>query len=411
MSRLSRMIDRVRHEPGLKRNVAALAALVLLAGVSGAVILGKERIGLPWDHKFVLYAAFDDTPGVSAGHGQEVRIAGVPVGEIDGASVNNDGRAELELSIDPKYKVYDNATLVLRPKSPLNEMYVELDPGGPPGHQLASGAKLSAAHSQSPIQIDQALDHLDANSREALTTLLAESDTALADAASTLPNGLSATNVLAKRLTPVMRALYTRRANLARLVTALRQIATAVGGDDGRLSHLASSLQTTLDAVGAGRDALDSSLAQLPNLMSQLQQATNAVTGLSTQLNPALDNLKQASGTLPDALNKITATLDQARQTVTQARPVVRAGLPVVQDLRPLVSDVLAAIPDLKDLAARVDPVTSMLVRYLPDVGAFVLNTRSMTSLSDPNGGILRGLLEIQPSAVPPNLLPSLTRH
>jgi phospholipid/cholesterol/gamma-HCH transport system substrate-binding protein len=76
-----------------------------------------------------------------------------------------------------------------------------------------------------------------------------------------------------------------------------------------------------------------------------------------------------------------------------------------------LVSDIAAAIPDLKDITLRADPVTSMLVKYLPDVGAFVLNTRSMTSLTDSSGGILRGLLEIQPSAVPPNLLPSLKKH
>ena len=46
-----------------------------------------------------------------------------------------------------------------------------------------------------------------------------------------------------------------------------------------------------------------------------------------------------------------------------------------------------------------------------PDIGAFFLNTRSMTSYTSPSGGILRGLLEIQPSAVPPNLLPSLKKH
>jgi phospholipid/cholesterol/gamma-HCH transport system substrate-binding protein len=409
--RVRRVIDRVHKEPGLKRNVAALAALVLLAGISGAVILGKERIGLPWDHHFVLYAAFDGSPGVSPGHGQEVRIAGVPVGDIEDASVNSLGQAELKLSIDPKYKVYDNATLVLRPKSPLNEMYVELSPGGPPGHQLRSGGKLPVANSQSPIQVDQALDHLDANAREALTSLLAESDTALANASSTLPNGLSATDALARRLAPVMTAINTRRSSLEQLVTALRQIATAVGGDDSRLSHLASSLQTTLDAMGSGSGALDQSLAQLPDLMTELKRATDAVTGLSTQLDPTLDNLKQASGSLPGALAKVTSTLDQARKTVAQAAPVVSAGLPVVRDLRPLVSDLLAAIPDLKDLTLRADPVTSMLVKYLPDVGAFVLNTRSMTSLTDSSGGILRGLLEIQPSAVPLQLLPSLTKH
>jgi phospholipid/cholesterol/gamma-HCH transport system substrate-binding protein len=410
--RIRRAIDRVQREPGLKRNVAALLALVLLAGVSGVIILGKERIGFPWDpNNFVFQATFDGTPGVSPGHGQEVRIAGVPVGEIEDASVNAAGKAVLKLSIKPQYKVYDNATLVLRPKSPLNEMYVEISPGDPPGHRLHSEQVLPVTNSQSPVEIDQALGHLDGNAREALTALLAESDTALANATSTLPGGLTATDVLAKRLTPVLTAINARRDNLRRLVTALQEIATAVGGDDTTLTHLASSLKTTLDAMGSKRGSVDQSLALLPDLLTELKGATDAVSSLSTQLNPTLDNLKRASGSLPGALKKVTATLDEAKQVVAHAVPVVDAGLPVVQDLRPLVSDIAAAIPDLKDITLRADPVTSMLVKYLPDVGAFVLNTRSMTSLTDSSGGILRGLLEIQPSAVPPNLLPSLKKH
>jgi phospholipid/cholesterol/gamma-HCH transport system substrate-binding protein len=410
--RVRRALDRVKREPGLKKNVAALVLLVLLAGVSGVIILGNERVGFPWERaKFVFYATFDRTPGVSPGHGQEVRIAGVPVGEIDNAGVDSAGKAVLKLSIDSKYPVYDNANLVMRPKSPLNEMYVEISPGGPPGHRLSSGATLPVTHSQSPVEIDQALDHLDGNAREALSTLLAESDTALANAPSTLPGGLSASDVLVKRLTPVLTAINTRRANLQRLVTSLAEIASAVGGDDSTLSHLASSLQTTLDAMGSGSSALNSSLALLPNLLSQLKSATDAVSTLSAQLNPTLSNLKTASGSLPTALRKVTDTLDQVKETVAHAAPVIKIGVPVVQDLRPLVGDVAAALPDLTDLTVRADPVTAMLVKYLPDAGAFVLNTRSMTSLTDASGGILRGMLVIQPSAVPSTLLPTLQSH
>jgi phospholipid/cholesterol/gamma-HCH transport system substrate-binding protein len=410
--RLRRAIDRVRKEPGLKRNVAALTALILLAGVAGGIILGKERITFPWDpSKFVFYATFEGAPGVSAGHGQEVRIAGVPVGQIDDASVNSSGQAVLKLAIDPQYKIYDNANLVLRPKSPLNEMYVEVSAGGPPGHLLQSGAVLPVTNTQTPVEIDQALDHLDANTREALTSLLAESDAALANASSALSGGLSATDVLAKRLTPVVTAIQTRRANLQRLVTALSQIASAVGGDDTVLTHLASSLQTTLDAMGTHSASVGATLGLLPNLMTQLKQATDAVTTLSTQLDPTLVNLQNASGKLPNALASVTQTLDQLRTTVAHAAPVVTAALPVVQELGPLVANVAAAVPDLQDLTQRADPITAMLVQYLPDIGAFVLNTRSMTSLTDASGGILRGMLVIQPSAVPPNLLPSLTKH
>jgi phospholipid/cholesterol/gamma-HCH transport system substrate-binding protein len=208
---------------------------------------------------------------------------------------------------------------------------------------------------------------------------------------------------------PVMAALDQRRATLGKLVTALQEIATAVGGDDGQLADLATSLQHTLDTLGKGSGSLDQTLTQLPDVLATLKQATDAVQALSGQLDPTLDNLRAASAKLPGALNDVTATLDRAKTTVTQLQPVLKLGLPVVNDLRPLVSDLLQAAGPVRTIALQLDPVTSMLVKYEPDVAAFFLNTRSVMSVADANGGILRGMLQASPAMVS-GLLPSLTK-
>src|SRR5690606_24624143 len=119
-----------------------VASLVVLALVAGGFILGNQRFNAPWSDKFELSAEFEAVPGVSPGNGQEVRMAGVIVGQIAAAEVNGNGRAQLTMKLDPDVEVYDNARLVLRPKSPLNEMYVTIAPGGPPGKRLSSGATL-----------------------------------------------------------------------------------------------------------------------------------------------------------------------------------------------------------------------------------------------------------------------------
>lgn len=395
--RLRRTWDRVRNEPGLGRNVTTLVALIALAAVTGGIILSKQRVNWPWTDRFVFYAAFDTAPGVSPGHGQEVRIAGIAVGQIDSASVDSNGHAQLKMSIEPKYKVYDDATVVLRPKSPLNEMYVELNPGGH-GTRLRSGGKLPIANAQAPVQLDQALDHLDQNTRSALGVLLAQSDAALANADRYLPAGLTAADVLTKKLQPVVTSLNTRRAKLQTLVTSLQEIASAIGGDDNRLSRLATSLQKTLDATASGSGALNDSLSQLPDLMTQLKQATDAVQDLSTQLDPTLNNLKTASAKLPGSLEKVTRTVDQARSTVEHLKPVVSVAEPVMANLRPLVTGLAAAGPDLRSVALDLDPITATLVSYRQDVAAFFANTHSITALRDANGGILRGLLKVTPS-------------
>ncbi|MGH3469103.1 MAG: MlaD family protein [Thermocrispum sp.] len=406
--RFRRTWERVRSEPQLGRNVATLVALIVLASIAGGIILSNQRFEWPWEDPFAFSATFEEAPAVSPGHGQEVRIAGVSVGEIRAAGLSDSGNAELELAIDRKHKVYENARVVLRPKSPLNEMYVELDPGGPPGKELTEGAVLPVGNSRRPIQIDEVLGHLDDNARAALTTLVNESDAALAGADTALAPGLTATDRVVRELQPVVAALHERKDKLARLVSALSQVSTSIGGDDKRLSELATSLQRTLGVVGDQNDPLNSALDQLPDLATQLKRATDSVRSMSDELDPTLDNLRRASGTLPGSLAELDETVRRVGDTVDVAKPVVERARPVVSDLRPLVSDVRAALPHLRDVSTRLDPITGGLVPYLNDLGAFVYNTNSAASLQDANGGILRGLLQFGPSTVPLEQLESL---
>ncbi|EHR53544.1 ABC-type transport system involved in resistance to organic solvents, periplasmic component [Saccharomonospora marina XMU15] len=402
--RLRKTWQRVRNEPRLGRNVLTLAVLVALGLGAGGYILSQQGSGTttwPWQDQFVFTAEFDNAPAVSPGNGQEVRIAGVQVGQIESASVSDDGKAELTLSIEPGHTVYDNARTVLRPKSPMNEMYVEIDPGGPPGKPLAEGDMIPATQSQRPIQADEVLAHLDTNTRSALTALLTETDTALAHAPEALPGGLSATDRVVRDLKPVVVELQTRKDKLAQLVTALAQVSSAVGENDQRLAELARNLQHTLAAAGEQSDAIDEALAQLPDVTDELGRATGSVQALSDQLDPVLDSLRQASGTLPDSLRRLTATVDRVGETVDVANPVVTKARPVVNDLRPLVTDVNALLPDLRHTTSRLEPITASLLPYLNDLGAFVYQTNSVTSLHDANGGILRGLLQVTPSTLP----------
>jgi phospholipid/cholesterol/gamma-HCH transport system substrate-binding protein len=399
--RFKKTWERVRNEPQLGRNVAIIAVLLVLGSVAGGYILSNQRFEWPWEDPFTFSAEFTEAPAISPGNGQEVRIAGVQVGEIRSAGLSRDGKAKLELTVDRAHPVYDNATMLLRPKSPLNEMYIELNPGGPPARPLGDEAVLPVQHSQHPVQIDAVLGHLDDNTRNALGSLVNESDAALANAPQALGPGLSATDKVTKDLQPVLSALRERKDKLARMVHALSELSTSVGGDDKRLAQLATDLQRTLGVLGNQSDPLNRALTQLPDLADQLKAATGSVQGLSDQLDPTLDSVKKATGTVPDALGSLKGTLSQVGSTVDVARPVVSKAKPVVASLRPLVSDVNAALPDTRESTHRLDPVTSALIPYLNDAGAWIYNTYSTASLQDANGGILRGLLQVSPSSVP----------
>lgn len=394
----------IRTVPGLGRNVAALAALLVLALISGGIILGSQGSGLsswPWTDRFQFKATFAEAHGVAAGQGQEVRIAGVTVGAIESASISEDGKAVLELGIDPEHAVYDNARLVMRPKSPLNEMYVTIAPGGPPGKPIGEGDTLPIGNSETPVTIDRLTEHLDQDARLGLSALINEADAGLAHAARDLPKGLANTDQVVRDLQPVLVELRKRRGAVAELISSLADISGAVGADRQRLSTLAADLGRTLDTLADRDHPLDSAVRQLPGFLEQLKRATGAVQTLSGELDPTLDNLRKASGVLPGAFRELRSTADEASGFVDKARPVVRALRPVVADLRPVAGHVNAALPDLRAITGRLDPVTGALVPYLDDLAAFSYNTASITSLRDGNGVMVRTHLVVSPETIP----------
>ncbi len=407
MHRMGRTFERVRTEPGLAKNTIVVLALVVVAGVVGGILLANQRFVVPWDDRQVFYAEFEAAPGISPGNGQEVRVAGVNVGSIVGAQVGSQGRAMLTMSIERGHRVFENARLVLRPKSPLNEMYVTVAPGGPPAKEIRDGHVFPVSSTQRPIQVDEVLDHLDDGAQRALTSLLAESDVALTAAASRLPQGLDATRGVANDLRPVTEELARRKELIRRLITSLGQISAAVGGDDQRVSALAAALQTTLRSLADHDPKLDESLAALPGLVSNLHRSTDSVQGLSDQLDPTLRNLQRASDELPDALGRLRDTSDRIDDVVDAARPFVREARPVLRDLRPFTAELNRALPELHGATRELDPLTNGLVPYLPDLAAFTIQTRSLMGFDDANGGYLRSFLESSPRSLPPVLGPN----
>lgn len=408
--RIGRAIHYIRSEPGLLRNVIAVTVVVILGLGIGGTVLANQRFNPPWESRKNVWATFSEAASVAPGLGQSVRVNGVDVGQIQDAKVDNKGRALILMSINEKTydrPIYQNASVVMRPTTPLNTMYIEMNPGGPPAPEVAEYGVLPLANSQSPIEIDQPLSHLDANTRDATRELLSQADVALARAGQDLPGGVDAVTDFTREIQPVVAQLDLRRDKIRQLITSLGQISQAIGGNDVRLVNLANSLQTTLAAVSAQSDALRASFNQLPGVTDRLQQSTAAVQGLSDQLDPTLDNIREASDTLPDSLSRLTDTVDVADTTVDKLGPVAQKLRPTAADLRPFVDDVNRTLPDLKPIVRQLDPITGRLIPYLPDLTAFAYQSRSITDLGDANlRNSLRSLVQGGTCTVPvPNPL------
>lgn len=386
-----RMWERVRTVPGLGRNVLVIAVLVAAGIATTGVLLSKTQFQAPWQEQSIIWAEFESAPAVNPEATHAVTIAGVEVGKITDWKTTDRGTAKLKLRIPPEQTIYDNARAVLRSVNPLNEMYVEINPGGPPGKPIPEGGMIPAERTLRPIQPDEVLSHLDERTQSALTSLLAESDAALARAPQQLPGGLAATGDTLTEFRPVVRALEKRREQISQLTTALAQISASLGEHDKRLARLANATDQTLSVLAENDSDLRASLEQLPGVSDQLRNALSATQQFTGELDPTLKNLGRASKTLPPALERITKTAREFGHVVDEAKPVVSKARPVVADLRPFVGNVNQAMNDVLPVTERLDRDTKTVVSYLNDLAGFVYNTSSVFGLEDGQGGFIRG--------------------
>ncbi len=124
---------------------------------------------------------------MTAGQGQSVDVAGVQVGQVGAVDLKR-GRAIVTMNIYKKYApIYNNATVLLRPRTPLKDMYLSLDPGTKDAGAVAVGATLPVANTQPDINVEEILSTLDADTRNYLLLLLAGGAQAFHDPGATGP--------------------------------------------------------------------------------------------------------------------------------------------------------------------------------------------------------------------------------
>jgi phospholipid/cholesterol/gamma-HCH transport system substrate-binding protein len=88
---------------------------------------------------YVVYALFKDAAGI-AKHSQ-VRIAGIPVGSIDGVRLEGD-RARIDVRMDPEVPLYDDAAVTKVASSLLGEYYLSIAAGTEGRPELKDGDRI-----------------------------------------------------------------------------------------------------------------------------------------------------------------------------------------------------------------------------------------------------------------------------
>jgi phospholipid/cholesterol/gamma-HCH transport system substrate-binding protein len=348
----------------------AIIGLILIAGAVSVYILGKQRLTLPaWvplvgKDFFVINAELATAQAVTPGQGQTVNIAGVPVGEISNVELK-DGKAIVQLKIKPKYgRVYENATVLMRPKTGLKDMVAELEPGTRDAGRLEDGDTIPVSNTLPDVNLDEILASLDTDTRDFLTILVGSGAEGLRGNGPELANTIRRFEPTARYGRKVFGALEKRKKNIRRVMHNLSLLMDELGTKDDQLAEFVENSNAVF-ATLAGQDAnLRATLTELPSALEETNSALVKSKALADELGPTLQALRPGARALAPTLRDVRPFVRETTPIIhDEIRPFVRASRPTVKQLKPAMSDLAKATPDLTR--------TFKVVNYLLDSLAY----------------------------------------
>jgi phospholipid/cholesterol/gamma-HCH transport system substrate-binding protein len=399
--------------------VAIIFLFVAALGIGG-YILSNQRFYLPAEVPvlgtdfYTVKAELPSGQAVVPGQGQTVNVAGVKIGEVGSVKLDN-GKAVIEMHIQDQYRpIYRDASVLLRPKTGLKDMYLALDPGNRRAGSLPEGGRVRVANTLPDVNADEFLAQLDSDTRAYLQILLNAGGTAFDDKAvgasarydQTAAQDLRETF---KRFEPtardgkrITRLLIGRRHNLRRVIHNFQELSTALANRDDQLASLVDSANANFEALASEESSLREALRLFPGTLDQTEQTLTKTSALAAELGPALERLRPFARELAPALRK-------TRPFFNETTPIIRDQIrPFARDVQPTVRDLRAATHDLAVVSPRLARSFGVLNRFFNELAYDPPGDRrsfnfwaawgahagaTLFTLQDAHGPIRRGLV------------------
>ncbi len=300
--------------PSLIKLVAFIVVTVLATCLLAATI-GNLRFGGTTSYQ----ALFTDATGLLKG--DDVRIAGVRVGEVDGVAVARKGDrsvARVTFNVDSDRPVAVSTRAQIRYRNLVGQRYVALSEGAGSGRALTEHGTIPLRQTQPALDLTvlfngfkplfAALNPQDVNAfaMEIIKTLQGEAG----DVNSLLGHTASLTSTLADR-----------DAVIGRTIDNLNAVLGTVDERGKQLSTLISELQRFVSGLATDREAIGASLTNIANLADAtaglVQEGRPAIRADVKQLGAVAGNLDDNKKVVAGVLQRLPNKLDTITRTAT----------------------------------------------------------------------------------------------
>ena len=374
------------------RDFIAILAL-LIVGVSITMyIVQEQRLRIPVleERPFQLKAELQTAQSVTPGQGQTVRVAGVRVGDISKVELE-DGTAVVTMDIDREFlPVYKDATILLRPKTGLKDMFLELDPGTEAAGEYEEEGTIPVANTAPDVNLDEILALLDTDTRAYLRLLLVGGGEGLEGRGRDLGEVLGSLGPLNRDLARLNSEVAKRKQNLANLIHNMNILWGRLGQEDDEIAALIDSSNSSLGAIAEQDLDVQRATGLLGPTLKETRIALEETGKLAEVLGPTLNDLRPFARKLKPANESLgelaRATTGDIKQKI---RPFVRVAREPVRDLKPAAEKLADATPRLTVIGSKLNKLFNMAA-YNPSCGATGCTATFDNSGAEPPGTLNR---------------------
>lgn len=398
---LSRQV-RGRRKDTIAIIVLAIAGIVMMLGIftqqKASLPAWLPLVGEEFDH---ITAEFSTAQAVTPGQGQAVDIAGIQIGKV--ASVDlEEGHAVVGMDIEPKYMelIHPDASFLLRPKTNLNDMIVEIEPGTEKGH-VEDGAHFTLTQTEPNTNLDAFLATLDADTRQYIQLLVAGGAQGIGGRGKQLSNALRRFQPFVHYTAKLNKAVAQRHVALSRVIHNFNLVTEELARHDAAVKRFVTSSKDALGNFANQQASVENAFEEFPSTLAAAQSGLASSNRFSQAAYPTLIKLIPQAQALTPAF-KATERLfrettppirDQIRPFTREIRPVLKHSAEAAQPFEKTVRSFGNALGGfnafLNELSYKPKGSRQSYLFYLPWLNH---NFNASFNLEDAGGPILRSL-------------------
>lgn len=278
--------------------VSIFTVVMLMVAAGLVVVFGQFRFAAG----NTFHATFTEASRLKSG--QDVRIAGVPVGSVKGVDLNPDNTVDVTFDVDNRYQIYTSTRALVRYENLVGDRYLEIASGPGDLRKLPAGGTIAQENTQPALDLDALLGGL----RPVLKGLDGAKVNEVSNAVIELLQGQGGalSNLLAST-SSFTQDLAARDELIGTVIDDLNTVLGTVDEKGAQFDASVDQLQQLITGLAENRDPI---AGAIPPLASAATDLTELLEGSRRPVQGVIENIRPLAQRLDERKDDVNKTLE-----------------------------------------------------------------------------------------------------